>query len=124
MSKLSNLKESLKDANDRLKEVLKMEKTQVIQDASIQRFEFCFELSWKLMQAYSRDQGFDCNSPRSCIREAGKLEIVDDVEKWFLFLNSRNLVTHVYDEEMANKIFQEIKGFPDVVDKFLFMIDN
>jgi nucleotidyltransferase substrate binding protein (TIGR01987 family) len=123
MSKLYNLKISLKTANDRLKEVLEMEETQVNQDATIQRFEFCFELAWKLMQEYTRDQGFDCNSPKSSIREAGKLEIVDDVEKWLIFLQSRNNVAHMYNAEMAKIVFKEAKKLPMFIDKILKKIE-
>ena len=37
-------------------------------DATIQRFEFCFELAWKLMKTVLEYEGIDVNSPRSCIR--------------------------------------------------------
>ena len=40
-------------------------------DATIQRFEFCFELAWKLMKAVLEYEGIEANSPRSCIREGG-----------------------------------------------------
>ena len=40
-------------------------------DATIQRFEFCFELAWKLMKTVLEYEGIDVNSPRSCIRERG-----------------------------------------------------
>lgn len=40
-------------------------------DATIQRFEFCFELAWKLMKTVLEYEGIEANSPRSCIREGG-----------------------------------------------------
>ncbi len=122
-NKLLNLKESLKKANDRLAEVLTMEDTQVNQDATIQRFEFCFELSWKVMKEYAKDQGVICNSPKSCIRESGQLEVVDDVEKWLVFLVARNSTTHIYNSSMAKMVFEEAKNLPKCIDRLLKLLN-
>ena len=119
MTILRNLKEDLKNANDRLKEILAMEDTQVNQDATIQRFEFCFELAWKLMKEYAKNQGVVCNSPKACIREAGSLELVDDVEKWLVFLEARNSTAHIYDASMAKIVFKEAKNLPGFIDALL-----
>jgi len=124
MTKLSSLKENLQKANQRLKEVLELEETQLNQDATIQRFEFCFELSWKLMQEYVRDQGFDCNSPKSCIRQAGQINVLNSIEDWLVFLQARNSVAHIYNEEMAKSVYLEAKKLPKLIDEFLFSIDN
>ena len=118
-NKLHSLKENLSKANKRLKEVLAMEDTQVNQDATIQRFEFCFELAWKLIKEYAKDQGVVCNSPKNCIREAGGLELVDDVEKWLVFLEARNSTAHIYDASMAKTVFKEAKSLPGYIDKLL-----
>ncbi len=37
-------------AVNRLNDALSYEKTEMNRDATIQRFEFCFELSWKLLK--------------------------------------------------------------------------
>jgi len=119
VTELSSLIENLKKANQRLKEVISLEPTRVHKDAAIQRFEFTFELSWKTIQAYIRDQGLDCKSPKNCFREAGRLGIIDNVEKWFEFLNNRNLITHTYNEKMADKIYDQARKFPKEVEKLL-----
>lgn len=118
-NKLYSLKENLSKANERLKEVLAMEETQVNRDATIQRFEFCFELAWKSMKEYAKDQGVACNSPKNCIREAGVLELVDDVEKWLVFLEARNSTVHIYDASMAKTVFEEVKNLPGYIDRLL-----
>lgn len=78
-------------------------------DATIQRFEFTFELSWKLMKAVLDYEGIEVNSPRSSIREAWKQHLIIDAEKWLDMQVKRNLSTHTYNEETAEEIYQHIK---------------
>ena len=59
MTKLLSLIEDLTAATGRLSEALALEPTRIHKDASIQRFEFTFELAWKAMQTYLRDEGVD-----------------------------------------------------------------
>ena len=119
MSKLENLIKNLSEANQRLKEAVAAEPTRMNKDATIQRFEFCFELSWKTIQEYIRDQGFDCKSPKNCIREAARLEIIDNLENWFEFLDKRNLIAHTYNESLANEVYKSAISFPSEIDKLL-----
>jgi nucleotidyltransferase substrate binding protein (TIGR01987 family) len=122
MTKLESLIKDLKKANRRLKEATKARPTRMNKDATIQRFEFTFELAWKAIQAYVRDQGFDCKSPKNCIREGAKLEIIDNPETWFAFLRERNLVAHTYNEKLADRIYRQALKFPKEVDKLLAKI--
>ena len=87
-------------------------------DGIIQRFEFCFELSWKLMQAFLAYDGFIVNSPRSAIRKSFEAEIISDAEKWIDMLENRNLTTHTYDEETALEIYKNI------AEKYIFMFED
>ena len=119
MSNLENLIKNLKKANKRLKEALEVKPTRMNKDAAIQRFEFTFELSWKTMQAYIREQGLECLSPRNCIREAARLEIIDNPEDWIEYLKTRNLTAHTYNEKMADKIYHQARKFPKEVEKLL-----
>ncbi len=119
MTKLEELIKSLKKANERLKEAIEAEPTRMNKDATIQRFEFTFELAWKTIQEYSKSHGIDCKSPKNCIREAGRLNLIEDVEgveKWFDFLDNRNLVSHSYNEELADRIYEKASKFPKEVD--------
>lgn len=87
-------------------------------DGLIQRFEFCFELSWKLMQSYLSYEGFEVNSPRSAIRKSFEAEIIFDAESWLDMLESRNLSTHTYNEETAKEIYK------NVAEKYIFLLEN
>ena len=119
MTKLENLIKDLKKANQRLKEAVKLSPTRIHKDATIQRFEFTFELAWKTIQEYIRDQGFYCNSPKNCIREGARLEIIDNPENWFVFLDNRNLITHTYNEKLADQIYRKTLKFSQEVDNLL-----
>ena len=119
MTKLDNLIGSLKKANKSLKEVISLRPTQVHKDATIQRFEFTFELGWKVIQEHVRDQGLDCKSPKSCVREGARLDIIKRPKKWFGYLNDINSVAHIYNEEMANNIYRQILKFPEEIDELL-----
>ena len=78
-------------------------------DATVQRFEFCFELAWKLMKSYLEYEGISVNSPRSSIREGFKANLLDDAAAWLDMLEQRNLASHTYDEAMAAKLYRNIK---------------
>ena len=88
-------------------------------DATIQRFEFTFELCWKALQTYIRDQGFDCKSPKNYFREAAKIDLIEDPGEWFAYLEKRNLIAHTYNKQLADQVYQKAIDFPGVVDQLL-----
>ena len=55
--KAGDLIQSLGSAILRLSEALRQPEDEFIRDAAIQRFEFCFELLWKAIQALARLEG-------------------------------------------------------------------
>ena len=87
-------------------------------DGLIQRFEFCFELSWKLMKAFLDYEGIESNSPRSAIRNAFQTELIADAEAWLDMLDKRNLSSHTYDADTALEIYRH------VAQKYIFLFDN
>ncbi len=87
-------------------------------DGLIQRFEFSFELAWKLMKAVADYEGVAVNSPRAAIRQAFQIQLVDDAETWLDMLEKRNLSRHTYDEETAMKIYNH------VAQKYIFLFDE
>ncbi len=74
----------------------------------IQFFENTFELSWKLMKDYLESLGFEPKSPRDTIKTAFQNGLIEDGHIWLSALADRNLTTHTYDEEFANKMVEEI----------------
>jgi nucleotidyltransferase substrate binding protein (TIGR01987 family) len=78
-------------------------------DATIQRFEFCFELAWKLMKCVLDYEGIEVSSPRSSIREGWKQGMIGDAEIWLDMQEKRNLSTHTYNESTALEVYNLIK---------------
>ena len=110
------LEERCKDLNNallRLDEAIEEskinKKSSTLKDGVIQRFEFSYELCWKLMKNYLEDEGIqEAKSPKSTFREAFKIGIIKDGDIWIDMLNDRNLTSHVYDEEISLEIYNKI----------------
>ena len=114
----------LKSALESLREGVNKTKDDLDRDGVIQRFEFTFELLWKVIQEYAKYKGIESASPRDAFRVAGDLGIIDNPNTWFDFLKDRNLTTHLYSEEDAVKIFSHISSFITEVEKIISKIEN
>ncbi len=108
-----------KKALNKFKDVLSKPESEEIRDASIQRFEFTFELAWKAIQTFLRDKGILCRSPKDCIKEAFKYGLIDDEEIWLEMLEYRNLTAHTYQEEIAKEVYSRLKNYIEPFEKLL-----
>jgi len=84
----------------------------------IQFFETTFELAWKVLKDYLEVEGYVAKSPRESIKQAFQVEIIEDGHLWMDALSKRNLTTHTYDEELAEKLVKEIQ------EQFLPLLKN
>lgn len=109
--KLKSQLEDLEKALNRLEESLNQKKNDFLRDSVIQRFEFSFELAWKIMMGFNLSQGRESASPKAAIRVAAQLEIVENPEVWFKYLEARSLASHTYNEAEAEKVYQKAKEF-------------
>lgn len=99
----------LKNALDRLQQSLSYPEDQpLVLDASIQRFEFCIELTWKTLKKALAQEGIEANTPRECVQQAFAAHWIDDEVQWLLMLKDRNLTSHTYKEALAQEIFQRL----------------
>ena len=80
-------------------------------DGAIQRFEYCYELMWKLAQRVLKDNEIKTDTPKTVFRELGRLNWIDNVEELIEFQNSRNETSHEYGEALAKKSYQLAKVF-------------
>ena len=80
-----------------------------ILDGTIQRFEFTFELAWKLMKEVLEDRGVPVNSPKMAIKYAFKEQLFENGQGWIDMLDDRNLTSHTYKQDLANEIYERIK---------------
>ena len=117
MEKLIALHDDFTQALKRLTELADEQESDVKRDATIQRFEFVFELSWKMMQEVVRINGVEAYGPRNVIRESVRLGIIDNPTSWLDFLEDRNLTTHTYKESLAQQIYKRIPRFIPLAEK-------
>ena len=74
----------------------------------IQFFEMTFELAWKVLKDYLEAQEYLVKSPTETVKQAFQIGLIDNGHVWMDALSNRNLTTHTYDEELANKMTNEI----------------
>lgn len=91
-----------------LEQVIALPMNDVVRDATIQRFEFCVELSWKTAR---KVMGTQTTAPKQVIREMAQAGLIDDVQVWFDALEKRNLSSHTYNEDLANDVYSFTKAF-------------
>lgn len=119
ITKLQAQYADLTKALTKLKEALAQPETEISRDATIQRFEFTFEMSWKVMHSIAKTNKPKLYGVKAIIREAAALSLIDNPELWLKFLEDRNLTVHTYKEELAKEVYSRIKKFPSLIAQLL-----
>lgn len=88
-------------------------------DASIQRFEYCVEFSWKVSMKLL---GSTTAAAKPAIREMARNNLIVDIDSWFNFIEARNNSSHSYDEDIAQKVFTQIQLFLPAVQQLLIVL--
>lgn len=112
---MKELLPSFKKSLARLVEVLAKEKTIEHRDAAIQRFEFTSELAWKMVQRFLREQKIVCRSPKACLEEVFRFGLIQDDPRWIQMLEDRNLTVHTYDETTAEKVYERLPRYLEIL---------
>ncbi|MCX7338239.1 MAG: HI0074 family nucleotidyltransferase substrate-binding subunit [Alphaproteobacteria bacterium] len=89
---------------------------------AIQAFEYCFELSWKIMRRFLEKRGQVVNSPKETFRVAALEGFIDDPELWFEFLKKRTMAVHTYEEDEAEKVAATFPSFSIAIHDFLVVL--
>jgi nucleotidyltransferase substrate binding protein (TIGR01987 family) len=95
----------------RLAEAVAQPESDLIRDATIQRFEFTFAVVWKALKLYLERQGHECGGPRPTLKKAFAENIIqtpEEADRWFQMLEDRNSTSHAYDEDLARAIYGRI----------------
>jgi nucleotidyltransferase substrate binding protein (TIGR01987 family) len=109
MTKFESLLDDFEKILTKLDEVLKLEKTEINRDSAIQRFEIAVDLAWKTLKTYLEEyKGIICRSPKGCFREAFSQGIIDYDDYWIKIVDFRNQTAHLYSENLADKIYDEL----------------
>jgi nucleotidyltransferase substrate binding protein (TIGR01987 family) len=91
-------------------------KDEELRDAVIQRFEYSYELSWKMLKRHLEqvvpDPGaVDQWSFQDLMRDAAERGLVAAVEPWIEYRYQRNMTAHVYDEQKARRVYESARLF-------------
>lgn len=91
-------------------------------------FVICFELSWKLMKEIMESHGYfiqKTGSPKMIIKSAYQFGMIDDEGCWLDILETRNFLSHVYDEDEVRSALEKSKErFIDAFDGLKSNIDD
>ncbi len=109
VTKIERYELSLKQfdkALTRLKEVLAEPlETDIVRDATIQRFEFTFEAAWKAMYRWLRARDNDVDEEAAAvIPQAFAKRLITAEKLWGDMRKYRNKTSHTYDEEIAMEV--------------------
>lgn len=115
-----------------LKEAIGMmttrELTQLEKEGTIQRFEYTWELAWKVLKDYLSQEGIvlDKITPATVIRTAFEAKIITKGDLWMKALDARNTMSHVYDSQKFEALIQEIHDhyLPIFQDLHTFLTKN
>jgi nucleotidyltransferase substrate binding protein (TIGR01987 family) len=102
-------------ALDRLHEVIALDEDSIIRDSLIQRFEFTYELAWKSMFYWLRDQGEQVpEMQKPIIAAAFRCELIADPKLWEDIKDERDETSHTYNEAKAMFVsaFVRTKALP------------
>jgi nucleotidyltransferase substrate binding protein (TIGR01987 family) len=104
--RFENFQEALKSMEDVYPNIERM--TELEKDGLIQRFEFTFELAWKVMQDYLMACGYKgLKGPRNVIRQFGNDGLLDPFI-WQEMMEARNELAHIYDEKKSREYVERI----------------
>ncbi|GAB6063268.1 HI0074 family nucleotidyltransferase substrate-binding subunit [Deferrisoma palaeochoriense] len=98
-----------------LEEALALPLTPIVRDAAIQRFEYTFELGWKLFRKVARVEGIEAASPRQAIRAAHQLGLIDAADVWLELLHDRNRTSHTYISRTAEQVYESAAQLPGLL---------
>lgn len=96
----------------------------IVRDATIQRFEYCTDLIWKVIKVYLEEiekAHIESYYPRGIIRNAVTSGFLSEVEGFELteMVESRNKTSHIYHQEIADSIANKIPGYYILMKKII-----
>lgn len=94
--------------------------------AMTQAFEIVFELAWKVLKDYLKEQGIIANYPKEVIKEAFNKNTIVNGQTWIDMLVARNSTSHEYNmdkvdivlEKIATQYYDELKSFTEQIKGF------
>lgn len=89
----------------------KMSMISYVSDAAIYRFKKAIDLFWKFLKKVLHWEKIESNTPRDVLSKAYQYQFIDSEKTWLQMLDDRNNTSHIYKEEEAQEIFENIKTY-------------
>ena len=87
------------------------EPSEFVYDSVVQRFEFVFELAWKLLKAALETNGMEAGmSPRDTLKAAFGVGYIGDDAVWLRMLLARSAMSHTYNEAEARQVYDLVRS--------------
>jgi nucleotidyltransferase substrate binding protein (TIGR01987 family) len=98
-----------------------------LQAGVIQHFEFCYELSWKMLKRRieldaAQTSMIDALSYPELIREGAERGLIDNTKQWLYYRHQRNLTSHTYDQEISIEVYKTALSFYQDAYKLFLML--
>lgn len=91
-------------------------------------FSLTFELAWKALKEVMKIHKVseaETGSPREILKAAYKTRFIDNENLWLLMADSRNILSHVYNEDNAQEYFNLLRDdFIPELKKFLKTLET
>ena len=108
-----------------LGDALEQSKSPIVRDACLQRFEFSYELLWKTLKVFLEDiHGVRAVSPRQVFKEAFALSLIEKEQIFIEMIESRNTLSHTYNEGQAMKIYKKCSDYLSVMKSVLAQLNK
>ncbi len=119
-----NLK-SLEKALLQLSDALEQAESPIVRDACLQSFEFSYELLWKTLKIFLEEiHGVRAVSPRQVFKEAFALSLIEKEQIFIEMIESRNTLSHTYNEGQAMKIYKKCSDYLSVMKSVLAQLNK
>ena len=91
----------------------------------LKSFEFTYELAWKSMKDFLEFQGITgIIGSRDSFRLALQNALIGDGETWQEMVEDRNLLSHDYDEKIANSVAERVVGYAKLLNAYKATMEN
>lgn len=114
---LSSLTKALASLDEALREYKKDPANSFVRDATIQRFEYSYELSYKMLKRYlemteANAEEIDQMPFPTLIRTGAEKGLLENSwDAWSIYRHARNLTSHTYNEQKAKEVCKTIPTF-------------
>lgn len=96
-------------------------------DSCIQRFEYTYELSWKIMKKYLKlffNKTEQELTIKNIFRYMEGYELIKDWTKWVEYNDTRNNTSHEYNLNKAQFVLTVLQTFLDDVKNFIICLEK